>query len=279
MTPDDQIILRAASDLMRDVGDAFTIDQLVARASIPRATVYRRIGSKQALLERLMRDMPTALPSSVQPRDARTRILYAARRAFARHGLAGATIEQIASEAGVGVATVYRHFGDKDHVVWAFINELSPRPFVRDLARPTQDIAEDLTSLAATLLPFFYEYRDILRLILTGNDAERAYIEHLRTGSDRTLDQIAAYFQAQMDAGRLPVTEQSHEHARELALAFIGLLFAFGMIGPTHYGTTLDAPDRIAALIGRLFAGGLQPSAGEEDQHGQNRSNKPHQRS
>ena len=139
------------------------------------------------------------------PPTPRTRILLAARRVVARAGLAGATMEQIADEAQVGVATVYRHFRDKDGLIRAFVAELSPRSFVGELADPTDDVAADLQALATTLLPFFSEYRDILRLILTADATERAYIDQLRAGSDRTLDQLEAYFASQIVAGRLTV--------------------------------------------------------------------------
>ncbi len=250
----DRRIMQAAAELFKESGPDFTMDQLAACSNIPRATVYRRIGSKHVLLQRLAREAGIVLD---EQHNVRTRILHAARRTFGRYGPVHATIEQVAGEAGVGVATVYRHFGDKDHLIWAFIEELSPRPVVRSLVQPTADIAADLRVLSTTLLRFFHDYRDILRFILTGNDAERAYIEHLRTGSDRTLDQIAAYFAAQIDAGRLAATNRPDE----LALAFMGLLFAFTVIGPTHYGTTLDEPERIGELIVRMFVGGLTPGS------------------
>lgn len=247
----DQQILQAALDLLNQVGDGFTMDQLVEKAQVPRATVYRRVGSKGALLQRLAHEKGVVFS---QQRDMRTRILQAARQIFGCYGLVNATIEQIAEAAGVGVATVYRHFGDKDRLVWAVIEELSPRPFVRDLVHPTEDVTTDLLTLTMILLPSFYDYRDILRIVLTGSHAERTYIEHLRTGSDQTLDQITAYFSTQIDAGRL----QARSHPQELALAYLGLLFAFAVIGPTHYGTTLEDPERIAKLIVQMFLNRLQ---------------------
>jgi AcrR family transcriptional regulator len=250
MDPIDLRIFQAAADLLHQFGDGFTIDQLVDKANVPRATIYRRVGSKEALVQRLAQEQGVVLNPQG---DVRTRILRAARQVFGRSGPVHATIEQIADEAGVGVATVYRHFGDKDRLVWAFISELSPRPVVRDLVHPTEDVAADLRVLTTTLLPFFYEYRDILRFILTGNQAERAYIEHLRTGSDRTLDQFASYFATQLAAGRLPAAQQP----KELALAYMGLLLAFAVIGPTHYGTTLAEPERISDFIVGIFVGGL----------------------
>lgn len=245
-----QQILQAAIDLLAQVGDSFTMDQLAEQAQVPRATVYRRVGSKVALLQRLAQEQGVVFTPQ---RDMRTRILQAARQVIGSAGLVNATIEQIADEAEIGVATVYRHFGDKDHLVWAVVEELSPRPVLRDLAQPTADVAADLLTLTSTLLPFFYEFRDILRIILTGNEAERAYIEQLRVGSDRTLDQLATYFAAQIAAGRIQTTGQP----RELALAYMGLLLAFAVIGPTHYGTMLDQPERISTMIVQIFLNGL----------------------
>jgi len=253
MDTTDQRIVQAALDLIQQIGPDFTMDQLAAGAHIPRATVYRHVGSKATLLQRLAQEQGIVLDDQ---RDIRSRILVAARQVFGRYGPVQATVEQIAEEAGVGVATVYRHFGDKDRLIWAFIEELSPRPLVRDLVQPSEDLAADLRVLATSLLPAFYEYRDILRFILTGNDAERAYIDHLRTRSDGTLQQITAYFTAQLAAGRLSTSHRPDD----LALALMGLLFAFAVIGPTHYGATFSDPERITDLIVRMFTDGLAPS-------------------
>lgn len=54
----------------------------------------------------------------------RVRVLAAARTVFAKHGLS-ATLDHVAVEAGVGVATVYRRFGSKEELVEAlFADEL-----------------------------------------------------------------------------------------------------------------------------------------------------------
>lgn len=52
----------------------------------------------------------------------RERVFAAAERVFARAGL-GASIEEIATEAGVGVGTVYRHFGSKPALIEALFVE------------------------------------------------------------------------------------------------------------------------------------------------------------
>ena len=47
---------------------------------------------------------------------ARTRIMAAAARVFARHGVENATMEMIAHEAKVAVGTIYLHFASRDEV-------------------------------------------------------------------------------------------------------------------------------------------------------------------
>lgn len=252
LDPIDEQIFQAAEHLLTEVGDSFTMAQLTDKANVSRATIYRRVGNKESLLTHLAEvrgaDI-TTLP------DIRTRILLGARQLFGRTGFSQATMEQIAEEAGVGVATVYRHFGDKESLLRAFIDEVSPKTAVATITvHPTADVAADLTAIAQTILPFFYKNRDILRLSFSGSLAEQEYLEQLRSGSDRTLHRLTDYFQVQKENGRI----QTDDDPYDIALAFIGVLFAFALMGPVHYGTTLADPDKTAHFIGNLFLRGLQ---------------------
>lgn len=56
--------------------------------------------------------------------DARTRILDAAERAFAQHGLAGARVAAIAEEAGVNKAMLYYYFDSKEALQAAVVNRV-----------------------------------------------------------------------------------------------------------------------------------------------------------
>ncbi len=83
----------------------------------------------------------TATPERAMRADAqrnRERILDAARARFAEHGL-DAGIDQIATDAGVGVGTVYRHFPTKEDLVRAlqaarfqWLSELAQECLVAD---------------------------------------------------------------------------------------------------------------------------------------------------
>ncbi|MFN9942565.1 MAG: helix-turn-helix domain-containing protein, partial [bacterium] len=95
------------------------MEALAERSGLSRATGYRRTGGREALVAALEARGVDAKPGA----DARGRILAAARTVFAKTGFESATIEEIAAEASLGAATVYRCFGDKDSLVAAFLDE------------------------------------------------------------------------------------------------------------------------------------------------------------
>lgn len=102
-------ILNVAMGLVADEGEGFTIQQIEMLTRISRSTIYRHVGGKDEILELLRSERGVAVDKA----DMQLKILEAARRVFGRQGLRATTMEQVAIEAEVGVATVYRHFGDK----------------------------------------------------------------------------------------------------------------------------------------------------------------------
>lgn len=57
------------------------------------------------------------LPDGTGPAGSRRRILEAALGLFAEHGYAGASIRDIATAAGVRSASLYAHYGSKEHIL------------------------------------------------------------------------------------------------------------------------------------------------------------------
>jgi len=55
------------------------------------------------------------------PEDKRLRVLYAAKRAFAEGGFAGANVNLIAESAGISVGALYKYFRTKDDIFLAII--------------------------------------------------------------------------------------------------------------------------------------------------------------
>jgi TetR/AcrR family transcriptional regulator len=60
-------------------------------------------------------------PQRRDPAATRQKLLTAARREFARSGLAGARVDEIADRAGVNKQLVYHYFGDKDALYLAVL--------------------------------------------------------------------------------------------------------------------------------------------------------------
>lgn len=227
------------------------MERLAERTGLSRASLYRYIGNKAQLLDRLAREGCAAFGSLA----TRERILQGARKVFGREGLAAATMEQIAREAGVGVATVYRLFGSKEGLLQAFSDEMIPRSMVQELAiHPTENVTRDLEAIVRVILGFFYENRDVVRLALLGNEAERQYLRRLRGRSDTARDYLAEYLRRQIEAGRLKETGPPED----LALALIGMVLAFAVVGPLHYHTEPGSLEQTARFLVTVFLDDLK---------------------
>jgi AcrR family transcriptional regulator len=60
---------------------------------------------------------------SARRAQTRARLLDAAARVYAQRGFAGATLEEVASEAGFTKGAVYGHFGSKENLLLALVEE------------------------------------------------------------------------------------------------------------------------------------------------------------
>src|ERR1700676_2418239 len=69
----------------------------------------------------LKRGSAAAEPRRRDPVATQRKLLVAARREFAKSGLAGARVDEIAARAGVNKQLVYHYFGDKDALYLAVL--------------------------------------------------------------------------------------------------------------------------------------------------------------
>jgi AcrR family transcriptional regulator len=79
---------------------------------------------------------PTTRPLRRDASINRRRLLAAAHTVFSRDGLE-AGVGEVAAEAGVGVGTLYRHFGAKEALIDALVDE-----FVSDVERATAEAVQ-----------------------------------------------------------------------------------------------------------------------------------------
>ncbi|MBK7897440.1 MAG: TetR/AcrR family transcriptional regulator [Candidatus Promineifilaceae bacterium] len=242
-------VLNAARELVEETAVPFTMDQLAAKAGISRATLYRQLGGKKAILKRLADEH--GLDELNQP-DIPSRILQAARTLFAQQGLMAPTMEQIAAEANVGVATVYRHFGDRTGLLRRFFQAYEPHLPVTE-AEMSGDLATNLTKLVAALIQFILENQDIIQHSFSNALEWRDEMIGLRPFHQRSLSRVATFLQSQMDAGKLrPIEPQ------KAAAALLGMILSFSLVIPIYYKTANPEPQETAVFITNLFLDGLK---------------------
>jgi TetR/AcrR family transcriptional regulator len=122
---------------------------------------------------------PCAAPRRRDPASTRRKLLIAARREFARNGLAGARVDEIAAQAGVNKQLVYHYFGDKDAIYFAVLEwvygELREYESQQDLEGLSPD--KVLRKLIGSSFDYLVMHPDFVAIV---NDENRSDATHLR---------------------------------------------------------------------------------------------------
>jgi len=126
-------------------------------------------------------------------------------RVIARRGMAEATIQEIAEEAGIAKGTIYLYFRDRDELVQKtferVISELSKRV---DTALATeQPFEQTLRAVLAAEIAFFREHREFFRLYIS---LRHPVGRHKRACASRyraRIERMSAVLQRAMDRGEI----------------------------------------------------------------------------
>jgi len=141
-------ILSKARGLLRTGGNP-TVAQLAAAAGVSRTSFYREFESREALLEAL----------DVQPEPgARERILDAALKLIGADGLNALSMDDLATQAEVSRATLYRLFPGKAALFTSLVHAFSPLDPVTELfsARQGEPPEVLMPEIARTVYRTFY---------------------------------------------------------------------------------------------------------------------------
>jgi len=206
-----------------------------------------------------------------RPKDLgkRAAILEAAKRMFTRLGFDGASMDQIAAEAGVSKLTVYSHFGDKETLFGAAVKShcetgLPPSLFE---ARPDIPLRERLLAVARAFYGMITSpeaiagHRMLCTPQLAGTPLSRLFWE---AGPDRVQNAFATLLERRIASGELdiePRPEAIHRAATQFCVLLKGephamLVFGCGDVDPA------DTEAHLAASVDmflRAYATGRQP--------------------
>lgn len=140
--------------------------------------------------------------------ETRDRILRGAVKAFHANGLASSTMAEIADRAGIGRATLYRHFGSKDEILQALVLREA-----RDLFDQLEQVAfqeDSPNGMLDTMLPVAFDFLRGHRLLqrVFRNEPELAipYLTNKSSGLlTAAIDFLEPFFERAKKAGRLDV--------------------------------------------------------------------------
>ena len=181
-------------------------------------------------------------------RKARTRalLLEAAGRVYARRGFDGATLDEVAAEAGFTKGAVYSHFGSKENLLLA----LSARQRTAELAEQLELFDRDRASSerplagSARWMELLHEEPDRFRLFVelwVRAQRDERLRATLAEGVEDLREMLAGFAAAgAADAGIEPDAGVD----RQLANVFVALVMGMGLI------TLLDEDAVPSSLLG-----------------------------
>jgi AcrR family transcriptional regulator len=167
-------------------------------------------------------------------------MLEAARELLLAHGPSAVTHQRIAEHAGVGRATVYRHWPRTDQLL-AEAMATVPLPFFESFTRPVRAwLARELTAIARQL-----ENDDVLAVSTTLANAALWNAD---------LDARRARFAGTLTA-RLSSAVLEAQRVGELELGVEPDAVAALLIGPIYYRATIERTTSAADTIEQCIAG------------------------
>ncbi len=161
-----------------------------------------------------------------RPKDLakRAAILDAAKRMFTQHGFEGASMDQIATEAGVSKLTVYSHFGDKDSLFVAAVRAYCEQQLPSSLFQteePGMPLRERLLAIARAFYAMISNpeavagHRVLCSPQLSESPLPRMFWE---AGPQRVQDEFGALLRRRVAAGELEIPDVPRASAQFFAL-------------------------------------------------------------
>jgi len=156
--------------------------------------------------------------------ETRLRILAATRSLLAMKGRRGTTTREIADEAGVNEATLFRQFGNKDALIDACVEHCCSTVELEELlASLDGDLERDLVRIAAALVQRMENVRDLIVMSLIEEESQGSVGEAAWRAPTAIKKIVADYMAKRIAAGELA------GNPLFLARFFMGMIFSYVM--------------------------------------------------
>jgi len=252
----ERLIHAAGTLTHQTLFDDITIDEIVKEAELSRPAFYYHFpGGKEELRAELVR---SGLISAMPTQDTRQTIIDAALRVFARSG-ASATLDDIATEAGVSRGALCWHFHNKNDLLAAVIEHTTPYTVLRQaIEQIEQELQSGLELDDETILRRiaggFYDsavQSDIMRLtiLLIHTHPEAAHI--LASKITKGRQSIITYVKKRQEEGYFRQDIDAALFVRILAMSFAMRTLAQGLsdLLPFAHLSRQEAIDQLVSLL------------------------------
>jgi AcrR family transcriptional regulator len=207
--------------------------------------------------------MKTRLPAS----ERKSQILKTAAELFSQQGYEGTKTSQIAREAGVNEAIIFRHFTNKEELYWAVLMDscscFDIDEEVKGSLAADHDPESVLCNMAETLLKRLKERPQLHRLLLfAGLENHKLSHRFFRQFSATRYEMLADYIRAQVRRGNF----RSDLDPLLAARGFIAMLIYHFQIQELFGGKNVQDYDirTVATTFVKLWLGGMQANSAYE---------------
>lgn len=160
--------------------------------------------------------------------SARERILDASIALFAERGYRHTTTRMIADSAGVNEVTLFRHFGTKEGIVKAIIqNRSSAITEIRNVLQDdaTEDLYTDLLRAAKIQYKYVSENLELLLTLVQGSGAEDNVTEFVAFLPRAVKETLMFYFDRMQACGLMRSTD-----SEQSAVSFMTSTFGLAIV-------------------------------------------------
>ena len=156
----------------------------------------------------------------------KAQIIEAAAQQFADLGYKRATTRKIALAADVTEVTLFRHFGSKQNLFTAVLNQYALQPDSGGMCEMVlgEDYRQDMLQMGQYTMRIMQERRDAMRMMLCEAAHFPELQEVLGQAPRQMRDMIANYLQQRIEAGDI-VPRDPHV----MAQGFLGFFFSYTM--------------------------------------------------
>lgn len=181
------------------------------------------------------------------------KILQTARRLFVLQGYTATSMRQVAAEAGIGKATIYHHFSDKQAIVMALLQKnIGRMNETLQLVRAQDDPRQRIQVAATDSVRFLLESADIMQIVR----------REVSGGRDQMQAGFMSFFQEYMallvDAIRRGEEQGIFRPVDPTDAARVLMTMIQGTFAMAYLGTTRpQSPEKAAAALLDVYFQGI----------------------